>query len=101
MKKYILNDNGEPIEEPDLLIWGKWLETADRHIACDEIGKVRISTVFLGLDHSFCMENHKPILFETMVFGGEHDQYQERYINRIAAQAGHDRAVAMVRDSIN
>ncbi len=100
MKKYILNNNGEPIEETDLLAWAEWFVTADRYIACDKIGKVRVSTVFLGLDHSFSMENHNPILFETMIFNGEHDQYQERYINRIAAQAGHDRAVAMVKDSI-
>ncbi len=100
MKKYILNDNGDPIEEPDLFVWGKWFQTANRHIASDIIGKVRISTVFLGLDHSFCIENHKAILFETMIFNGKHDQYQERYTNRIAALAGHGQAVAMVRDSV-
>lgn len=100
-KRYILNDKGDPIEEPNLLTWGKWFEVADRHIASDEIEDVKVSTVFLGIDHSFETGNHKPVLFETMVFNGEHDQYQERYTNKVAALAGHDRAAAMIRESMN
>ena len=30
----------------------------------------------------------------------EHDEYQERYTNKLAALAGHDRAMAMVRESM-
>ena len=51
--------------------------------------------------HYILNDHGEPILWETMIFGGEHDQYQERYTNRHAALAGHDRAVAMVRDSEN
>ena len=51
--KYILNENHDPVLCSDLMEWGRWLETADRHVAQDEIGDVRVSTVFLGLDHNF------------------------------------------------
>lgn len=52
------------------------------------IGDIYVSTVFLGLDHSFgSFGECKPVLFETMIFGGEHDQYQE----------GHKRALEMVK----
>ena len=57
-KQYVLDAGGEPVPEPDLLRWGAWFETADRHVAdttlTDADGNaVRVSTVFLGLDHRF------------------------------------------------
>ena len=55
---------------------------------------VTISTVFLGLDHAW--GDGPPLLFETMIFGGSHDQYQERYSSKKEALAGHKQAVAMV-----
>lgn len=99
MDKYILDDSGNPVKELDLLKWGKWFESADRTVARDEIGDVSVSTVFLGIDHSF--DDGSPVLYETMIFGGAHDQYQERCGNRVAALAMQDRAVALVRDSDN
>ncbi len=49
--------------------------------------KIRVSTVFLGLDHGF--NNGKPIVFETMIFGGKHDQYQKKYSSYKEAVQGH------------
>lgn len=69
--KYILNAEGEPQPEPDLLKWAKWFEDSpNRQVACDTIGRSKISTVFLGLNHA--LDPHvQPILWETMVFGGK------------------------------
>lgn len=69
--RYILRD-GEPVAEPDLMVWRRWFEenTAARVVAFyGEIGRgnVRVSTVFLGLDHGW---NGEVLLFETLVFGG-------------------------------
>lgn len=89
--KYILDKNGNPKEEPDLLKWGEWMETADRHIGDDKIKGVRVSTVFLGLDHQF--GKGKPILFETMIFGGKRNGEQERYSTKREALKGHKRIV--------
>jgi hypothetical protein len=92
--KYILE--GKIAKPVDLNTWARWYETADRHVAksgSNEKGKVFISTVFLGLDHSF--GHGKPLLFETMIFGGEHDQYQDRYSTWEEAVVGHGRACKM------
>lgn len=97
--RYILDAHGNPVEEPDILKWSEWFEKTDRHIADDMVGEIRVSTVFLGTDHSF-LDTETPVLYETMIFGGAHDQYQERYTNKVAALAGHDRAFAFVRDSV-
>lgn len=92
--KYILVDK-KPVKELDLISWAKWFESANRHVAKDKIKSVRISTVFLGLDH--CYTNGQPILFETMVFGGKHDQWQDRYSTWEEAEIGHKKAVQMVK----
>jgi hypothetical protein len=88
--QYIL-DGHNPIPVDDLLQWGQWLETADRVVGKDEIGDATVSTVFLGLDHSFGFG--PPMLFETMIFGGPHDQEMERYSTWEEAEAGHQRWV--------
>jgi hypothetical protein len=91
--KYILDDLGMPVLEPDLYAWGRWFETAERHVAQVHLGDVTISTVFLGLDHSW--GGGPPLIFETMVFGGPHDGYQERYSTRTEALMGHALAVRL------
>jgi hypothetical protein len=94
--RYILDAEGNPVPEPDLLTWGKWLETADRQLAKDQLPNgVTVSTVFLGLDHSFF--GGPPMLWESMIFGGPEDQYQERYASREEALAGHARAVLLAQ----
>lgn len=96
MGKYIL-EGKDTVEETDLLKWAKWFETADRHVGDDTIGKVRISTVFLGIDHNWGFSK-KPILFETMIFGGKNNDYQERYGTWEEAEKGHKRAVKMIKE---
>ena len=78
-----------------LLEWGRWFEKAERHVAKDTIKGVDVSTVFLGLDHNYF--GGPPLLFETMIFGGEHDDYQERYTTWDEALLGHGRALALVK----
>ena len=56
---------------------------------------VEVSTVFLGRDHSFPGQPG-PILYETLVFGGEHVLKMERYATREQALEGHERMVALV-----
>lgn len=52
---------------------------------------IRISTVFLGLNHSW--DEGKDSWFETMIFGSPKDQeYQERYETWEQAEVGHRRA---------
>jgi hypothetical protein len=61
--------------------------------------KCYVSTVFMGLDHSF--GGGEPVLFETMVFGGPTDQeYQWRYRTFDEAERGHRAAVEETRKAV-
>lgn len=58
-----------------------------------------VSTVWLGVDHSF--GDGPPIIFETMVFGnGDGDQYMQRYVTEEQARAGHAETVALVAATV-
>ena len=92
--KYVLDAAGNPKPEPDLMAWSKWFEKGDRVVAKTSVGEAEVSTVFLGLDHSF--GGSAPLLYETMVFGGPFDGEQERYATKDQAQAGHAEWVAKV-----
>jgi hypothetical protein len=84
---YILRD-GEPVVTDNLREWGEFYQNNDnRRVAWTEHGGVRVSTVFLGLDHGW---NGTPLLFETMVFGGELNEETDRYSTLEEAQAGHE-----------
>lgn len=84
---YILGPDGEPTTCDDAIEWGRWFETSDRSVARFTFGSIDVSTVFLGLDHSFGVG--PPLLFETLIFGGEHEGEMRRYATREAALAGH------------
>ena len=83
----------EPVPEPDIFAWGRWLQTADRHVRDTARDDVRVSTVFLGLDHGF---GGRRELFETMVFVNGASEGCERYCTWAEAEEGHERWVKQV-----
>jgi len=93
---YYILKNGVPVIEHDLIRFERFFRNIDnRRIAYTEISKdVHVSTVFLGMDHQW--GDGPPLLFETMVFGGDFDEWQYRYATLEEAIAGHYRAVTMV-----
>jgi hypothetical protein len=96
-KKYILDNEGNPVACNDLMVWGTWMEersTILQRILSRTMLKtnpdVYVSTVFLGLDHNHGFSDEsRPILWESMVFGGESSGEQERYCTKEEAIAGH------------
>ena len=100
-EKYILDENNNPVVEPNVVKWGQWMGTSlRRRVGSDEpIPGVKVSTVFLGLDHSW--DDGPPVLWETMIFGGQFDEYQERYTSFNDAKEGHAKAVLMVLEGNN
>lgn len=96
-KRYILDDDGTPVVEPDLMKWGEWFCRQDRHVAENIIAHVRVSTVFLGINNSFGCG--APLLFETMVFGGPFDGEQRRYSTKDEALAGHAEMLKKVKEA--
>jgi hypothetical protein len=87
------NREGVQIE---LLEWGRLLEQEHyRLVEFTEVGAVHVSTVWLGLDHAMG-NTTPPLIFETMIFGGELDEKCQRYATLEEAKAGHDRWVRVV-----
>lgn len=68
---YVLNSAGEPRVEADFIKWAMWFDSSMeiRRVDFEQVGDAAISTVFLGIDHSYG-EEEAPILWETVVFGG-------------------------------
>ncbi len=89
--RYVLVDK-TPMPCEDLDTWAKWFESAERRVGLTEVGKRSVSTVFLGLDHSF--GDGPPKLFETMIFD---EQGKEIWCQRAStwdeAEACHRRAI--------
>lgn len=94
---FILNDQGEPVPEHNVLAWARWFSTdPKRHVSFHDLGRVQISTVFMGLNHGWLQNSRIPVLWETMIFGGKFDQYQTRYTSKTWAEQGHKKALEMV-----
>jgi hypothetical protein len=94
--KYIL-ENKKPVVEEDLAKWSRWFEDPDNcRVAETKIGYIRISTVFLGIDHNFDSSG-EPVLFETMIFGGKFHLEQARYCSWEEAEQGHEVSVKKVK----
>lgn len=98
MEHYILTDTGEvqPADNPEQ--WIEWFSanTDARRVARTQVEDVEVSTVFLGIDHQW--SEGPPLLFETMIFGDAHDEYQWRWTTRVQALAGHDQVVTALRN---
>lgn len=93
--RYIL-EGKKAVPCEDLEKWARGFESSDRQVKRTMFKRgVDVSTVFLGLDHSFV--EGPPMLFETMVFVGGEDRYCERYTTWEQAEAGHDLVVAKVK----
>lgn len=113
---YILGgpDGKTPIEAKDVFEWAEWYEEAaknnSRHVAHEQVFGLKVSTVFLGLDHSW--SGGPPLLFETMIYRdtpnkkhklGNHIfeintsfmDYQQRYSTWQEALEGHRRALEL------
>lgn len=73
------------------------------HIGDETINGVRISTVFLPINHQLDPQA-SPLLFETMIFDSDGNviyDYQERYSTWDEAEAGHKKAVELVKERLN
>jgi hypothetical protein len=78
---YVL-DGRVPRPVHGVMAWAQWFETADRRVARTVmLDGSEVSTVFLGLDHSF--GDGPPQLFETCVF--LHEDTEPGTVSRFAS----------------
>ena len=72
-----------------------------RRVALDTVGDIRLSTVWLGINHAY--GSGPPIIFESMTFTDEGDDphgwdtFCWRYATEAQALAGHDAILAVLR----
>jgi len=109
--------NTEPMSFAD---WAEAFEDLEyRTVARDQIGDLEVSTIWLGLDHSFLPES-RPLIFETMIFDCSTEavaemrermkdwpsmaetnrgagRYQERYSTEEEAIRGHGQAIVAAK----
>jgi hypothetical protein len=98
MKNYILV--GQEIKEATLTEAAVFFEDVNNRIIdrTDINDDVSVSTVFLCFDHGFGREDNRPVLFETMIFGGAYDQNCWRYCTYEDAFEGHWKIVQCLRE---
>ncbi len=101
--------------------------SAHKFVRNDDVGPIRLSTIFLGIDNSLCLNpvfrpDHQPVLWESMLFDNGFNpcdedtlrdmgygpevvdylgQAQWRYKSREDAVAHHEVLVEMLRSIIN
>jgi hypothetical protein len=92
---YVETDDGM-LKPAGVLEWARWFETHPRHVADDYVGDLRVSTVFIGLDHG-SFGGGSPVLWESMIFRDGESLEMQRYAAREEAERGHAELLARVR----
>lgn len=96
VKTYVLDKNGKPVHEPDMAKYGRFLASDAKILKQDILpNRTVVSTVFTGCDY-----RSPPLLWETIIFGGVRDGYEDRYTSREEALAGHEKAVGIASAKI-
>lgn len=101
---YVLDENQKPVLEPDSVKAMKFVRD-NKIVAQTTVNGYLVSTVFLGVDHSFCtgdLDYSEPVLWETMVFkeGEWSELLQRRYSSYKSAREGHAMTLIHVVDWI-
>jgi hypothetical protein len=70
-------------------------------VALDRVGDAQVSTVWTGLALPLFAEDcDRPLIFETMIFGGPYSDYLWRYVTEVEALTGHFAVVKGLRERI-
>lgn len=101
--RYILQNN-RPVLCADPKLWEAWMSVADGRCFVARtrfraLGVV-VSTVFTGEDYA-PTKSLGPLVFETLVRGGDMDGYVQLYRTRKSAQAGHEDVCWNIRQTMN
>jgi hypothetical protein len=89
---YILKDKVPVLTNRET--WNTFIKEPPQ-IGNDTIGDVGVSTIFIGM--TLKPSDGAPLLFETMIYGGEFDREEEWYSTYEKAEAGHALWVAIVK----
>ena len=102
MRYAVLDEQHRLVPTDDIHEWGRFFDDRDRRtVGFDDVDGVRVSTVFLGLDHGYLGEH---LWFETMIFEDKDrgwDQDMDRYETWEEAETGHRAVVARLRAGLS
>lgn len=96
MRLYVLEGH-EPVQTINFVYWAMRRDKDYRVALTSSISGIEISTVFLGMEHNWRKDGSPPLLFETMIFGGEHDGDLLRSATWDEAVRIHEEMCALVR----
>lgn len=91
MNLYILDDNNQAVEEPDVRKWAAWLSENHhrKRVGYTDIdGGIHVDTIFLAAP------TPEGKLWETMIFGGPDAYNIYRWNSYQEALEGHEKVVA-------
>jgi hypothetical protein len=92
---YALEEDGTIRPATDIFEANRQIGKSIVQTTVNENPEVYVSTVFLSLDHNHGFHRDaRPILFETMIFGGQYDGECRRYPTLEEATTGHRLMVA-------
>jgi hypothetical protein len=97
---YLLDADGSPAHALDNQSWGDWLRTANRVVSRTTIDAgTTVLTTFTGVNNSWT-PIEKPILWETRIFGGPHDDLGQRDATITDASDSHVRWCRVARGEL-
>jgi hypothetical protein len=89
MGEYYILDKHKNAIECDLQTWATMFKDIFQRIVQKTwINDVEVSTVFLGSNHRYDKLG-PPLIFESMIFGGDHNDHQDRYSTYEESRLGH------------
>lgn len=99
---YVLNDKREVVKAASIDDWvAMKMDFENRcRVARDQVGEIDVSTVFLGTDmnHMRVLRPELPTMcFETMIFGPDRSDVEDRYSTWEEAAAGHQAVVERLK----
>lgn len=99
---YVLDENQNPVPEPDVLKWAEWFGTKwknnidnSRIIKKTLIGSKTVSTIFTSITSGL---DYEPLLWATGILINETLEYEAEYATKEEALADHERIVKGLKE---
>jgi hypothetical protein len=90
--------NHQPKRASSLKEWMDFLASPDCIVASTDIGRVNVTTAFMGIDHSSTSYG-PPMLFKTEIFGGSYDGLGAYTATWGGAALAHEQRCDMLREA--
>ena len=94
----VLDDRRRPRLANSMKEWATFLSSPDCVVASTDIGEVNVTTAFTGIDLGYATFG-PPMLFATMIFGGQYDGVGALAATWEVAEIVHEERCNMLRNT--